>query len=351
MFRNMGYLNKSGLDQNFLMSKKSKLILGLIAAAVGLLGIGPMSIGRPLLDTEVLPPGCRFNNLVLPEDTVVFAARSINRIRGRETGFQIDQSGSQALQIDVVVNSPERPVLLRLYSYEPNIWNVKWTQGTNIVGVMMSGYHQQRVAGLPKKTPWDATAHQDDGLCPRATRTPDTNAIFRKPTDKMFDIVNAMVVMGNALPATPKLVTNEATPPTSFYDPSAPLAGKAGIEDAARRGLLRQAVLGDARAWARALEKRMSPEEVRAFSGQSLAWKHRPPKQDSEPVKGYWVITHGFRFPNGLYGGHSGSFFLPAGVPWPAGDPGHSTVYDFNTMECKGICSEPKEQLRWWKSW
>jgi hypothetical protein len=49
------------------------------------------------------------------------------------------------------------------------------------------------------------------------------------------------------------------------------------------------------------------------------------------------------RFPDlhaGLFGSNSGTFFIPKGVPKPTGDPGHSTVYDFNTLSCSGtLCN------------
>ncbi|MEJ2677035.1 MAG: hypothetical protein P8011_17955 [Acidihalobacter sp.] len=69
---------------------------------------------------------CKFEGLTVPGNTVVYAAGGY---RGRDTGFQIDQSGHAARQFDVAVNSPNRPVALILASYEPTIWNMGWKQG------------------------------------------------------------------------------------------------------------------------------------------------------------------------------------------------------------------------------
>jgi len=40
----------------------------------------------------------------------------------------------------VAVNQRGTPVVLMLGAYEPTVWNIGWTQGTQIVAVMASGY-------------------------------------------------------------------------------------------------------------------------------------------------------------------------------------------------------------------
>ena len=49
-----------------------------------------------------------------------------------------------------------------------------------------------------------------------------------------------------------------------------------------------------------------------------------------------YVVLKQFTFPAGLHGANAAIFYVPKGVPGPAGNPGHSRVYDFNTMECTG---------------
>lgn len=94
----------------------------------------------PQQGTEPAPPQvCKFSNLKLPADHAVFAAGAY---AGRSTGFQIDQSGHEATQIDVAVHSPGKPVVLMLGAYEPNIWNIGWSEGTRILAVLASGYHR-----------------------------------------------------------------------------------------------------------------------------------------------------------------------------------------------------------------
>ncbi|TAK54671.1 MAG: hypothetical protein EPO25_06280 [Gammaproteobacteria bacterium] len=43
-----------------------------------------------------------------------------------------------------------------------------------------------------------------------------------------------------------------------------------------------------------------------------------------------------FTFPSGLYGANAATFLIPKGVPKPVGNPGHSAIYDFNTLDCQG---------------
>lgn len=53
-----------------------------------------------------------------------------------------------------------------------------------------------------------------------------------------------------------------------------------------------------------------------------------------------YVVLKAFTLPEGLYGAHSGTFFVPKGVPRPRGTLGHSTLYDFNTLTCTGAGCE-----------
>lgn len=54
-----------------------------------------------------------------------------------------------------------------------------------------------------------------------------------------------------------------------------------------------------------------------------------------------YVVLKPFELPGGSHGAHSATFFVPKGVARPTGDPGHSVIYDFNTMTCAGLaCGE-----------
>ena len=134
-----------------------------------------------------------------------------------------------------------------------------------------------------------------------------------------------------AIPAVrPPLDTSSAVKPESFRDTPAPLAGPAGVEDAVRKGLLRKASAADADAWVDAVLQNSPPRDIPPVAGQGVTKPPKPPMYDT------YVVLKPFTYPAGLYGGHSVTFLIPKGVPRPDGNPGHSSVYDFNTLSCQG---------------
>ena len=279
---------------------------------------------------------CRFPGLSLPSDYALFAAGAYS---GREISFQLDQSGHQGTQIDVVVNSPAKPVVLMLGAYEPTIWNIGWSSGTRILAVVASGYHRQVIAGLDKKIPTLISSYNNKGACGYfyiseteiQTLNPLARKIFGRPVDMVFLAKDGTVVVGD--PPTPEmtLITAKDSPPESYFDKSAPLAGPAGIEDALRKGLLRKATQADAEDWINAIEQ-ACPKDIPPIASQGSPM----PRKSSFPPADAYVVLQDFTYPAGLYGAHSVSFIIPKGVPIPKGNPGHSRVYDFNTLKCRG---------------
>jgi hypothetical protein len=128
-----------------------------------------------------------------------------------------------------------------------------------------------------------------------------------------------------------KILSSPATPPDSFFDRDAPRAGRAGLEDGVKKGLLRKATKEDAIAWFTELPK-PKPKDVPSIAGQA-------PPTLPEIYRGAYVVLKPFVFPVGLFGGDAARFFVPRGVPRPSGNPGHSAIYDFNTLKCTGsVC-------------
>jgi hypothetical protein len=143
----------------------------------------------PLAD--VAPQACAFTNLKLPEDFRILATGAYT---GRRLGFQIDQSGQNATQFDVAVNSPDKPVVLILGAYDPAIWNIGWTPKTRIVAVLVSGYHRQAIAGLDPKVPTLNSTYDNKGACGHfylsAQGAPEQlNPLARKLFGKPVDLV------------------------------------------------------------------------------------------------------------------------------------------------------------------
>ena len=282
-------------------------------------------------------PVCGFPDLKLPSDFKVFAAGAYS---GREISFQIDQSGHEGTQIDVVVNSPKKSVVLMLGAYEPTIWNIKWSKGTKILAVLVSGYHRQVIAGLDKNVSVLNSSYYNRGSCgyfyvsrdekDLSKLNPIARRVFGKSVDMVFPAENGQVVIGEPLQPNIKLITSSKVTPESFYDKKAPIAGPAGIEEAVRNGLLRKATEADVHAWAEAVIQNSPQRDIPPVAGNDI------PKPPRLYIHNAYVILKSFTYPAGLYGGNSATFIIPKGVPKPDGDPGHSIVYDFNTLKCQG---------------
>jgi len=285
-------------------------------------------------------PVCRFSELRLPSDFSVFAAGAYS---GRKISFQIDQSGHEGTQIDVAVNSPNKPVVLMLGAYEPTIWNIGWSKETKILAVLVSGYHRQAVAGLEKNIPQLNSSYDNRGPCGYFYVTNDNLAglnpmarrVFGRPVEMVFPAENGRVVIGEPLQRDTKLVTSAETSPASFYDKDASIAGPAGLEDAVRKGLLRKATPADADAWADAVLQNSPQRDIPPVAGTGIP---KPPRPD---IYNGYVVLKSFTYPAGLYGGNSATFIIPKGIPRPDGNPGHSAVFDFNTLKCQGpLCGD-----------
>ena len=284
---------------------------------------------------------CSFAGVKLPQEYMIYAAGAYS---GRKIEFQIDKSGHQATQIDVAVNSPATPVVLLLGAYEPTIWNIGWSSRTSILAVLVSGYHRQVVAGLPKDIPLLISSYDNKGPCgyfyvseeTLSTLNPVSRRLFARPIDQVFLVKAGQIVVGDSFGDNVKLVTSPETPPESFWDKNALLAGSAGLGDAVKQGILRRANMADAEAWIKALSEANPRPDIPPVAGQGIPKKPRLPSLHNS-----FVVLREFVYPAGLFGANRATFYVPKGVPLPTGNWGHSIVYDFNTMRCNGaICRE-----------
>lgn len=288
---------------------------------------------------------CGFPELSASSDYAVFAAGAY---AGRKLPFQIDQSGHQATQIDVAVNSPGKPVVLMLGAYEPTIWNIGWSTNTKILAVLISGYHRQAVAGLEKSTPQLISSADNHGPCGYfyisdnnlQKLNPMARRVFGRAINMTFPAENGKVVVGDTLQNNTRLVTSAEISPAAFYVKDTPVAGPAGLEDAVRKGILRKATAADADAWAEAILQNAAQQDIPPIANKSLLKPAGPGTYNT------YVVLKAFTYPEGLYGGHSATFLIPKDVPRPTGNPGHSAVYDFSTLKCEGGICGPRMLMR-----
>jgi len=312
---------------------------------------------------------CRFPDVKFPDDLLVYAA---GEYRGRPLDFQIDQSGSEAHQFDVVVNSPSRPVALMLGAGKPTIWNIQWTPGSKIAAVVVSGDRRQAIAGLDPAVPVLNSSRSNGGGCgyfvvsksscrehaalprgygglPEGVTLQSCEDDFEKRQKSGFNALSQQffgrplgfvvpwdekgsIVLGEPLTPGSPLLTSPVAPPLSFREPNTPLARKAGLDEAVAKGLIRPATVADADAWAAAFAAN-SPSRAAPVAGQG---KPKPPQDPKTVLDSSYVVLKEFTFPAGLHGRDTARFFIAAGVPLPKGDPGHSEVYDFNSLRCRG---------------
>lgn len=293
----------------------------------------PFSFDAPVtVDTP--PSTCRIDGLMLPANAKVYAAGAYG---GKEADFQIDQSGHQATTIQVAVHEPNAPVVLLLGAYEPTVWSVGWTRGTQIAAVLVTGYHRQRLTGLPAGVPVLISSYEDRGPCSYAyvggegsnKLNPLAREVFGRPVDVAYAARDGRAVIG-ALPPGAQLVTDAtAKPVVEFQMKGAPPAGQAGIDAAVRSGVLRPATVADLRAWEAAGRRNGGAADIPRIEGANAE------REQGMPFRSYTVLK-AFAIPAGLYGAHAATFLVAPGVPAPTGEPGHSQVRFMENGQCVG---------------
>lgn len=280
---------------------------------------------------------CSFDFRALPENTKVFGVDGSNG--GTKLPFQIDDSGDFARQIDVVVHA-DTPAVLVLSSYNPRVWNIKWSENTQVLAVMAAGYHRQVVAGLPAGVPVISDCkgltdtYKADRLQNASVETFNRNIVSTVQSSTSKE----SVVSNSARPMT-NVWTSSDTPVESFWDKSRPLAGKAGIAQAVEQELIRPASPVDL--WP--VQKRAAAEYCAVNGCKAPQTQQELAGQELPNLSGIYgevyVVLKDFTYPAALYGGYAVAFIIPENVAMPKGDPGHSSVYAVNPKY--KLCSSP----------
>lgn len=295
-------------------------------------GTKPFDFAAPVASATTTPGECAFAGLDRLGDFRVLAAGAYS---GKRLNFPIDDSGNQAGRFDVAVNHPQQPVVLMLGGYDPAVWHVGWTPGTRIVAVLVGGYHAQFVTGLPKDVPVLVSTYDNRGPCGyfyvsaenARTLNPIARKAFNRNVDMMYLATKGKVVVGEPLQGQTLVTDASAREDTAFQIADSQAGGEAGLDYAVAQGWLREARQSDMDAWLSAYA-RLETSDVPPIAGGRPAGRMRSHNA--------YVVLKAFRLPPGLYGAHSATFIVPKGVARPTGELGHSTLYDYNTMTCKG---------------
>lgn len=277
-----------------------------------------------------------------PKNMVVYATGAYG---GKRTDIQIDQSGHQATKFDIVVNSPKKPIALILASYEPSIWNIKWTKGTHIKAIYVSGYYRQIILGVPKKIPLINSTYKNRGKCGYFYISNKTarkiNSISRRIFNRNVTLVyiskrDGKVHLGEKLSPNTKLYSSKERKLSNYIDKTKPLAGEAGLKELVKKGFLRRYTKKELLKWASLQEKLYKKSHNEKTLPKIINGNMKKSFIPSVVLNGYTILKK-ITIPAGLYGANAATFFLPKGVPFPEGDLGHSTLYDFNTGKCYGV--------------
>jgi hypothetical protein len=297
--------------------------------------LGAETKARPVTaEAARLPESCFFPGLSLPPETEVYA---VGAQGGRPLGWNIDHDqGLDPTRIKVAVNSPQTPVALILGAAEPNVWQIGWTEGTEILAVAVSGHYRQAVSGLPPKVPvvmggWGGEPSRSVFCGPfDVSGRPDNLALLNEVSLRLFgrelkDLIrgrNGLAVVGRTLDTGVKIMTSRNVGYGDFKTPSSFPEGEAGLTEAMRRGLIKPATWVELRQWRRAAFER---EKIKAKAeGRTI-----PVAFDNTDgsggvgylIKGFLVVSHDFVIPDRLKlsGNLTYNFFVPPGLDRPAG--------------------------------
>lgn len=271
------------------------------------------------------------NDFVLPADIKIYAVVAYN---GKQLGWRIDDSGYEVRLMEVTVNAPGEQVALVFGTYQPTIWHISWTEDTEIVSVIASGYHAVRVTGLPPEVPVTTSSHEEGGpfesfYIRRNEHVVKADSVVRKlwgrGIDQSFEAVQNKAVVGQPLTANVAVQTMAEVRKEDFVNPGKPLTGKPGLDEAVRQGLIREASGDDLRQY---LAERARLGGV----PESIIAKGVVPMNAMRRAYMYVVLSSDFVLPEELFGANSAAFILPKGTPIPRGPKGHCEFLSYDQI-------------------
>jgi len=266
----------------------------------------------------------------LPTDYVLYAGGSH---QGHELNYSIDQSGDVATEFTVKINIPNQPVVLALGAYDASVWRIYKTANTDLVGVLVSGYESQKVIGLDPKIPLLTATYEEKSPCgyfyigdgrilDQADKT--LNAILGKSPQLYYQAADGQIVFGE-----PFEISEFPSSREIIGEVNAPLAGQLGINALIEAGALRPATVRDLNDYYEATGLVNTKKRINGLVS----------KTSVDLIKSY-VVLKSITIPAGLFGKNAVIFIVAKGVLYPLGNPGHSTIYDMNSLSCAGVWCE-----------
>lgn len=252
--------------------------------------------------------------------------------------FQFGASGHEVKESEVIVNKPGESVVLVLMAYDPVIWKVKKTFSTTVLGVVLAGYHEQIVSGLPKVTPVLEAIYEKKTACRYFYDSIEPGGQKYYIAQRIEKITGSQPVEYITAAYEGKFFVGDKnlTSPFMQYsndDPDAVLKqeleekgekiddvlpAEEGINQLIRQGKIRPASTTDIDDWSK------------------ISSQHRDGGRHLMHPGFTYVILTQIQFPRGMYGAHSKSFILKEDAPLPTGQIAHNTVYLMKDGVCMG---------------
>ena len=321
--------------------------------------LGCTTVAQPNPDSDAesnpLVQYCTPFDSELPEDFVVYGA---DTYEGIETlPYPIDDSDIVASEIDIIVNSPAQPAVLLLGANNPVVWDIQWTEDTEIIEVVAYGSHRQAVAGLPNDTPVLINTsdrcgddsfkvdRDDKSTLEQLSRDLYGQSLEQSPSTYGTD----SFVLGEPIEENSVLLSSDDTSVESFLDRTAPRVSHLGIEDAVKQGVLRQATVEDVEAWVEAHLKYQESAQGKVFSSAQERESRKAELigklEELQDLENIYVVLGDFTYPAGLYANDAPIFIVSEGVPQPSGYSGHSSVHGSSGKCLSLICESTVDNL------
>ncbi len=279
--------------------------------------VQPIAPVKPLLP-KALPTqdNCAAADLVVQEGKNIRWLGAASYSGGDPAGFALPNSTHGARLVTLRVSEPGRIGLL-LGAYDPNVWAIETAPGTEVVAVVASGYHTQRVTGVKASTPVVITSYEGGSPCGYAYDPAGLQGVLQRlagvraeriEAAKSVTLIGPQAAAYSSAPGAPK---PQQFAQKTMFAPEVP-----GVRQAVASGHLRPATQAD-------LDKL-----PKGLSAVRLS------------LNDTFIVQKTMVLPTGLYGGNGGYFvfIVPKGVSRPTGDPGHTTVLDLNSSNpCIGV--------------
>lgn len=257
----------------------------------------------------------------------------------QDSKYQFGASGHEARESEVVINKPGENIILVLMAYDPVLWKISKTFSTLVSGVVLAGYHEQMLYGLPKLTPVLRAIYETKSECAYFYDSLNSGGqehyIMQRiaaitgsaPLEIIKSAHNGKFYVGDT-ESVSKLIEYSVQDFDTFMqthlkqrqvtiDEVAPK--EEGIGQLIREGKIRPAGTSDIEHWASAAVKNNNSARHRMRPGST------------------YVILKNIQFPRGMYGAHSKAFILSEHVSMPAGDIAHNAVYLLENGVCEGL--------------